>query len=474
MATVSEGKESRLGDQTKEPPVWLVNFASRRHSNGSAAPVWKTLSLPEVPVVAVDAPPENASLGIILVDQPFPELNEQVASLSLGGERRILILSLDEHVLESDAAWQLLQAGAADVLYWDGSDALAKHIQNVFSRWRKVESLLHSPLVRNNLVGASRAWRAALRQVIEAGCFGRSEPVLLYGETGTGKELAARLIHTLDPQRSPNSLVTVDCTTIVEELSGSELFGHERGAFTGAVAARDGAFAVADAGTLFLDEVGELQPALQAQLLRVLQEHTYRRVGSNVWRKTDFRLVGATNRDLQQEMLQGRFRSDLYFRMASWTIRLPPLRERAEDILPLARHFLRQASENHTPPQLDRRVEHYLRSRPYPGNVRDLRNLVMRLVARHHDKGWISMGDIPVDERPAMHIDPKIALKDSLRTPIHNALQDGSSWQQMQQVFREVVYQSALDMAGHIPRKAAGRLGVSVRTVEKWRQDQGK
>src|SRR5690606_38848432 len=159
-----------------------------------------------------------------------------------------------------------------------------------------------------------------------------------------------RLMHTLDPVRSTAEIVVLDCTTIVPDLSGSELFGHERGAYTGAVSARDGAFAVADKGTLFLDEVGELELHLQVQLLRVLQEHAYKRVGSNDWRTTDFRLISATNRDLLAEVEDGRFRADLYHRIAAICIALPTLRDRVEDILPLARHFARTAT---TEPQKD-------------------------------------------------------------------------------------------------------------------------
>src|SRR5262249_44123862 len=153
-------------------------------------------------------------------------------------------------------------------------------------------------------------------------------------------ELLARLIHELNAATKERSLVVVDCTTIVPELSGSEFFGHERGAFTGAVAARDGAFALADGGTLFLDEIGELPSHLQAQLLRVIEEGTYKRVGGNAWQRTNFRLVCATNRDLPRLVEAGKFRGDLYFRIASWVFRIPPLSERIEDILPLARHFL--------------------------------------------------------------------------------------------------------------------------------------
>src|SRR5262249_5035658 len=143
-------------------------------------------------------------------------------------------------------------------------------------------------------------------------------------------------------------------------LSGSEFFGHERGAFTGAVSQRDGAFALADGGTLFLDEVGELPLPLQAQLLRVVQERTYKRVGGNTWHRTNFRLVCATNRDLLAQVGRGEFRADLYYRIASFVCKLPPLRQRLDDVIPLAEYFLRQMYPNGEPPQLDDAVRAYL------------------------------------------------------------------------------------------------------------------
>src|SRR5262249_20244908 len=155
-----------------------------------------------------------------------------------------------------------------------------------------------------------------------------------------------------------------------------ELFGHERGAFTGAVNPREGAFALADGATLFLDEVGELPLRLQAQLLRAIQEKTYKRVGGNVWQTTDFRLVCATNRDLTDAVERGEFRGDLYSRIGGWVFRTPPLRERPEDILPLSTHFLSTFLPEETLPELDEPVREYFLRRPYPGNVRELRQLV--------------------------------------------------------------------------------------------------
>jgi transcriptional regulator with GAF, ATPase, and Fis domain len=224
--------------------------------------------------------------------------------------------------------------------------------------------------------------------------------VLITGESGTGKERVAQLIHELDPRPNKRRLVVLDCSTVVPSLSGSEFFGHERGAFTGASSSREGAFELADGGTLFLDEVGELPVTLQAELLRVIQEGTFKRVGSNTWRRSAFRLVCATNRDLAAEKARGTFRNDFYYRIAGCTLHLPSLRERSEDILPLFRHFFRQLHPDRQPPALEGAVRDLLVNRSYPGNVRDLRSLVLRIIHRHLGAGFVTVGDIPDQERP--------------------------------------------------------------------------
>jgi transcriptional regulator with GAF, ATPase, and Fis domain len=254
--------------------------------------------------------------------------------------------------------------------------------------------------VRDFLVGDSPSWQAVLRDAVEIARF-TDAAVLITGESGTGKERVAQLIHELDPRPRKKRLVVLDCSTVVPSLSGSEFFGHEKGAFTGAATARQGAFELADGGTLFLDEVGELTVPLQAELLRVIQEGTFKRVGSNTWRKSAFRLVCATNRDLTAEQARGTFRNDFYYRIAGCTLHLPSLRERADDILPLFRHFFREAVPEREPPELEDAVRDLLTRRDYPGNVRDLRSLVLRIVHRYLGTGLVTVGDIPDDERPA-------------------------------------------------------------------------
>src|SRR5437870_242612 len=257
----------------------------------------------------------TAGLGVLLFDESGEGLYQHVRDVSRQGEARVLAIARAPTAVPEGASWRLLQAGASDVIVWSGFDEPARAVALRLERWDHVDRLVASSLVRDNLVGQGAAWRSLLRQVVEVAAF-TDASILVTGESGTGKELIGRLVHTLDRRGNKKDLVVLDCTTVVPELAGSEFFGHERGAFTGAIAAREGAFALADGGTLFLDELGELPLGLQAQLLRVIQEHHYKRVGGNGWLKTDFRLVCATNRDFSKDLACGKFSSDLYYRVA--------------------------------------------------------------------------------------------------------------------------------------------------------------
>jgi two-component system nitrogen regulation response regulator NtrX len=229
------------------------------------------------------------------------------------------------------------------------------------------------------MVGESYAMRQLREQVaMAAPTNGR---VLIYGENGTGKELVARTIHALSRRRAA-AFVEVNCAAIPEELIESELFGHVRGAFTGAVADRRGKFEVADGGTIFLDEIGDMSLKTQAKVLRVLQEQTMEAVGGTARIKVDARVLAATNKDLQAEIRSGRFREDLYFRLNVIPIFVPPLRDRQEDIPLLADHFMANLAREY-----GRRVKRFdtgaravMQQYPWPGNVRELRNVIERLM----------------------------------------------------------------------------------------------
>ena len=304
-------------------------------------------------------PNQNGGMGLVFFDQVSQSLYDFLYEVSQSGNNRILVISTSPSELDSETPWRLIHSGASDVLTLDNSYKIIEKIIARFKRWIAIEEVIGSPLVSTLLIGKSKEWKSVLREIVEMACFTDSA-VLITGESGTGKELIARLIHTLDSKRSKQELVLLDCTTIVPELSGSEFFGHERGAFTGAITARDGAFALANDSTLFLDEVGELPLNLQTQLLRVIQEHTFKRVGGNTWHNTDFRLICATNKDLVEAIKQGKFRSDLYYSIAQWTCILPPLSKRCEDILPLAKYFIKLFLPTGETPELDKSVCEHL------------------------------------------------------------------------------------------------------------------
>ncbi len=260
---------------------------------------------------------------------------------------------------------------------------------------------LHQQLDRRfgleNVLGESAAMREVLgtvRQVAPS-----KATVLLLGESGTGKELMARAVHQLSP-RARGPLVAVHCAALAPSILESELFGHEKGAFTGAHERRIGRFEQAQGGTLFLDEIGEIDATLQIKLLRFLGERTFERVGSNKTLIADVRLIAATNRDLETMVRSGTFREDLYFRLSVVPIRLPPLRERTDDIVLLARHFLKEASEENERPIKEISLEAYdaLLAYSWPGNVRELRTAIEHAVILCRGTA-IGLRDLPLAVR---------------------------------------------------------------------------
>jgi transcriptional regulator with GAF, ATPase, and Fis domain len=450
---------------SREP--WLHFWGAK--DSGARKAITECLSAAGIRVRTLD-PNGPSGEGILCFSQFHEELCDFLREISRHRDERILAIPASDAGTDPSSVWQLLRAGASDVLVWSSLADIAERIKARFTRWRAVDDLVHSPAVQSKLVGDSPAWRSTIRQVVEVTRF-TSASVLLIGESGTGKELIARLIHALDPRISRNELVILDCTTVVTELSGSEFFGHERGAFTGAVGARDGAFAAADGGTLFLDEVGELPMTLQAQLLRVVQEGTYKRVGGNIWHRTDFRLVCATNKSLPHAIDRGEFRSDLYYRIASWVFRVPSLQERREDILPLAQHFLRVFQPDNPHLEFDRSVREYLLGRTYPGNVRDLRQLIARLSSRHVGPGPITVGDIPADERPAADSRPDDWRDGEFERAIRQALAMGAGLTEIKQAAADTATRIALHDGNGDARLAARRLGVTPRAVQERKKD---
>ena len=273
--------------------------------------------------------------------------------------------------------------------------------------------------------------------------------VLLVGESGTGKEVAARLLHETSP-RAKKPFIAINCAVLTEQLLESELFGHERGAFTGAHAQRRGRIELADGGTFFLDEVGELEPILQAKLLRVLEERRFERLGGSVPIAVDVRWVAATNRDLRTMVQEGTFREDLYHRLAVFPIRLPPLRERREDIVPLADSLvagLSASAGRSAPPRLDDAAKARLRSEDWPGNVRELRNVLERATI---------LADGPVIRPEHLWIEPSSARAEEQAT----RSDEGS----LADLEKQTIQRTLAALGGN-RRLAATKLGIGLRTL---------
>ena len=272
------------------------------------------------------------------------------------------------------------------------------------------------------IIGNSPALESVLEQVERVATTGST--VLIQGETGTGKELIAQAIHNIS-SRCGRPFVRLNCAAIPLDLLESELFGHEKGAFTGAIAQKIGRFESADKGTLFLDEVGDIPPALQPKLLRVLQEQQFERLGSTRTHQVDVRLVAATNRDLTDMVNRGEFRSDLYYRLNVFPVLLPPLRERREDIPALVTHFVEILGR-----RMGREIEHIptetmsaLSSYEWPGNIRELQNLIERAVVLSN--GGVLPNPLPTteNEQRAVSSPGATTLRDSERTLILRTLE---------------------------------------------------
>jgi len=377
-ASAMDGADAETATSVPTPPLW-------EHLEVDAEP----LLLERIPA---DLP--QASLTPELLEHLRREPVESAAILpvSIANERTcVLVLENREHrtwppalVTQLRVCAEVLAAGLYRRRQAASLRALQRELERNVSRENEDVPSRHSAFARasaqtvdrfNEIVGESRALRAALRQVQEVAA--SRTTVLLRGETGTGKELFARAIHARSPRRA-NTFVVVNCAALPPSLIESELFGHTRGAFTGAVTTRQGRFELAHRGTLFLDEIGDLPLDLQTKLLRVLQEGTFERLGSSQPQKVDVRIIAATHRDLRRMIGDGTFREDLYYRLSVFPIRLPPLRERREDIPKLVWHIIQkhQRATHHHIRQVPDKVMDELKRRSWAGNIRELENVI--------------------------------------------------------------------------------------------------
>jgi transcriptional regulator with GAF, ATPase, and Fis domain len=299
------------------------------------------------------------------------------------------------------------------------------------------------------IVGTSAVLQTVVSSIVRVAP--TDSTVLITGETGTGKELIARAIHKRS-QRSGQAFISVNCASIPSSLIASELFGHEKGAFTGAVQRREGRFELAHSGTIFLDEIGELPAETQIALLRVLQERQFERVGGNQVLHTDVRVIAATNRDLTAAIASGTFRADLFYRLNVFPIELPPLRERKEDIPILVEYFVKRYADKAGKQirKIDKNTLELCQAYPWPGNIRELQNIVERsMILTSGDTFWIENAWLTI-QQPA---------RQELPGPLPDTLQSHE---------REIIETALAESKGKVagPEGAAAKLGIPPSTLE--------
>ncbi len=336
---------------------------------------WRTVEAADGPEGLARA--QDGDVDLVLLDVKLPGMDGLEVLTRLKQQRPELPVVMISGHGDLDTAVLAVRKGAYDFLQKPfAADRVVLSIKNALrtSRLQRENSALRAT-AEHELLGTSSAIEQ-VRTLI--GKVGKTDvAVLITGENGTGKELVARQLHGRSP-RAQGPFVAVNCAAIPADLAESELFGHEKGAFTGAVAARQGSFEQADGGTLFLDEVGDMPLALQGKLLRTLQERVVQRLGAQQPRAVDVRVLAATNQDLQAMVVDKTFREDLFYRLHVVRIHLPPLRERGEDIVALARHFLAAAAARNGLParRLGKGAAPWLLAQPWPGNVRQLKNVL--------------------------------------------------------------------------------------------------
>ncbi|MCA1563710.1 MAG: sigma-54 dependent transcriptional regulator, partial [Acidobacteria bacterium] len=357
---------------------------------------------------AVDRLAEFA-FDIILIDLRLPGIDgRQVLDAALERYPEIIAIVITGYGTVKNAV-EAIKQGAADFITKPFQFDALLHVLSSALEQRRLKSenaYLRSQLDHRyrieGIVGRSRAMRD-LFQLLET-VAGTASTVLITGETGTGKELAARAIHHTSPRRAQR-FVALNCSAIPETLLEAELFGHVRGAFTGAVGARQGKLEQAHKGTLFLDEVGTMSPALQAKLLRVLQEREFERVGDSHTIKIDVRVIAATHSDLARMVAEGTFREDLFYRLNVIPVRLPALRERREDVPLLAQHFIerlcREAAPPRQPVNISQEAVRRMMAFGWPGNVRQLENALERALALSPGRSQLEVSDLPAEVQEA-------------------------------------------------------------------------
>jgi DNA-binding NtrC family response regulator len=397
---------------------------------------------------------ESFSPHVVVTDLKMPGMDgiELVQKLRAAEDAPAIVVMTAFGAVQSAVA--AMRAGAADYLTKPlDFDELLVVLDKVFEtqalqrETRQLRARVRDRVAPNNIVGSSPPMQRVFEVVDQVAP--SKATVLITGESGTGKELVANALHMRSP-RANGPFVKLHCAALAESLLESELFGHEKGSFTGAMARKDGRFSMADGGTLFLDEIGEVSPAIQVKLLRFLQEHEFERVGGTQTIRVDVRVIAATNRNLPEEVAKNRFREDLYYRLNVVGLEMPPLRDRRTDIPALAKFFLdRYVRENNKPIEgFTPAAIELLAAYDWPGNVRELENAIERAVV-------LTNGTVIEPHALPAHVRPKPALTGLPAVP-------GST---LADIERFAILET-LKATGGSTSKAAEMLGISVRTIQ--------
>ena len=367
-----------------------------------------------------------------------------------------------------ETAVEAMKRGAKDFLtkpvnldHLDITLARAIKQRNLESENRELKRQLDSKFGLESIIGSSPAMEEMFDIIRQAAP--TQATVLIQGASGTGKELVAQAIHRLS-NRSEDPFVAVHCAALNASLLESELFGHEKGSFTGAVAQRKGRFEMANGGTLFLDEISEVEPSVQVKLLRVLEERKFERVGGAETIEVDIRIIAATNRNLRQYVDEGKFREDLYYRLDVVEIRMPPLRDRGNDIAVLSNHFMKEFADRNgrNVSRISPAAAAILQAYSWPGNVRELRNTLEKMVVLAHGD-VLAADDVPANIRNEAHQNGVVVPAPAKLASVPEVVVSAESLAEMEK--RKIL--AALDAAGGNRSKAAIALGISRRTLHR-------
>jgi len=399
---------------------------------------------------------QNSDIDLVLTDMKMPlmdgiELLERVKTI----DPELPVIMMTAHGTVEKAV-EAMQKGAYNyILKPFDNQRLVIYVKKAMAMYsvvkdnRRLRNVVESQYNFGNIIGKSNAMKNVFETIRKISP--SSATVLIEGESGTGKELVAKSIHFNSPRRD-KPFIAVNCSALAENLLESELFGHEKGAFTGAISMKKGRFELADGGSLFLDEISELSPGLQVKLLRALQERNFERVGGVKQILVDIRIIAATNRQLKEEVKQGRFREDLFYRLNVINIVIPPLRQRLEDIRLLVDHFIKKyAAERKAGPNItgvDTDVERLLYDYAWPGNVRELENAIERaMILCTEDK--IRVFDLPRE------------FKDNLYNTIHfDGIPSTAKLYETLELVEKIMIKRALEKTNNIQSHAAELLGI--------------